>query len=61
LGSDKQIYEMKTGRNHRSSKTTSAIARKLRITAGAVSQRLAKIAGRIAEGKELEEAYGKPI
>jgi hypothetical protein len=40
---------------------TSEIARKLRITAGAISQRLSKIAERIAEGKQLEQNYGKPV
>ena len=58
---DKLIYELKTGRGGQKVLTTNEIARKLRVSAGAVSQRLAKIAGRISEGKELEQLYGKQI
>jgi len=58
---DKLIYDMKTGRGNQQVLGTSEIARKMRISAGAVSQRLAKIADRIAEGKQLEQTYGKQI
>lgn len=58
---DKLIYDLKVGRNGKTAVGTSDIARQLKISAGAVSQRLAKIAERIAEGKQLEQDYGKQL
>lgn len=58
---DKLIYDLKTGKGDQKPATTNEIARKLKISAGAVSQRLARIAARIAEGKQLEETYGKQL
>lgn len=58
---DKLIYDLKTGRGGRKPIGTSEIARKLKLSAGAVSQRLARIADKIAEGKELEQLYGKQV
>jgi DNA-directed RNA polymerase specialized sigma subunit len=50
-GQDKLIYDMKTGRNGRGDPlSVSDIARRLRISSSAVSQRLGKIAGQVEEG-----------
>lgn len=58
---DKLIYDLKTGRHGGDPLGTGDIARKLGISAGAVSQRLAKIASRIEEGKQLEQDYGQQL
>jgi len=58
---DKLIYDLKTGHNGRKQLPITAIARKLRISSGAVSQRLGRIANRIAEGKQLEQIYNVNI
>lgn len=56
---DKLIYDLKTGRGGEQPLGVSDIARRLKVSAGAISQRLSRIANRLAEGKELESTYGK--
>jgi DNA-directed RNA polymerase specialized sigma subunit len=48
---DRQILEWKTGYNGQKVMTTTEIAKRLGLTPGAVSQRSAKIAERLAEGQ----------
>lgn len=48
---DKLIYDLKTGRNGRVPMSVGELALKLKITPGAVSQRLSKIDERISEGE----------
>ncbi len=52
---DKQILEWKTGYNGKPKLEVNAIAKRLGITAGAVSQRSAKLAQLIAEGSRHAE------
>jgi len=47
---DRKIYEWRTGYNGRKMLSNNEIAKKLRLSPGAVSQRVAKIYDRIAEG-----------
>jgi DNA-directed RNA polymerase specialized sigma subunit len=54
-GRDKLIYDLKTGRNGRVPMTVSEVALKLKLSPGAVSQRLSKVDQRIAEGQEYED------
>lgn len=49
---DRQILEWKTGYNGQKILTTTEIAKRLGMTPGAISQRAAKIAERLAEGQE---------
>jgi len=49
---DRQILEWKTGYNGQKILTTTEIAKRLGLTPGAVSQRAAKLAERLAEGQQ---------
>ena len=51
---DQKILEWKTGYNGKETLSTNEIARRLGLTPGAVSQRSAKIAERMAEGRSVE-------
>jgi DNA-directed RNA polymerase specialized sigma subunit len=52
---DKLIYDLKTGRNGRTSPTAVIdIARKLKMTPSAISQKLSKIDARMAEGEDYD-------
>lgn len=56
LGSkDKLIYDLKTGRNGRVPMGVSEIGLKVKLSPGAISQRLSKIDHRIAEGQEYKD------
>jgi len=52
--SDKLIYDLKLGRNGRKPMALKDIAKKLRISSSAVSQRLKKISDMLAEGADVE-------
>ena len=52
---DKLIYDLKTGRNGRVPMGVSEIAMKVKLSPGAISQRLSKIDQRLAEGQEYED------
>lgn len=52
---DKLIYDFKTGRNGRVPMSVGEIAVKLKLSPGAISQRLGKIDTRIAEGADYED------
>lgn len=53
---DQQILEWKTGYNGKPILSTNEIAKRLKLTAGAVSQRSAKLSERINEGAGMRES-----
>ena len=52
---DKLIFDLKTGRNGRVPMGVSEIAMKLKVSPGAVSQRLAMVDKRLVEGEEYKD------
>jgi DNA-directed RNA polymerase specialized sigma subunit len=52
---DKLVYDLKTGRNGRVPMGVNEIAAKLKLSPGAISQRLAKIDHQISEGSQYEK------
>jgi DNA-directed RNA polymerase specialized sigma subunit len=53
---DRKIFEWRTGYNGVKKLQAQQIAKKLGVSAGAVSQRTSKIADRLAQGMKFKEA-----